>query len=223
MLPPADAPVVQAPQLGPLPLRLPLAKLVAKRQYALLRPRTLLIAPRAPERAIEPMLCDRVQKRHGLQAVARSAWTCLIDDPPLVDRVLHARHDQPLADLRDPPVTELNRLGEVVARVHMHDRKREAPRTKRLLRQPQQNDRVLPPGEQQNRPLELGGGLAQHMNRLGLEGAQMGEVVGGGHPCWRLPDYFRGARCARRTRLDTPTTNDNRSFRLAQRLFRTAA
>src|SRR5881628_1561126 len=50
--------VVQAPQLGPLVLRVPLAELVAEREHALLRPGLLLVAPRAAEQGIEAVLLD---------------------------------------------------------------------------------------------------------------------------------------------------------------------
>jgi hypothetical protein len=69
------------------------------------------------------------------------------------------RDDQPLAELGDPPVAELERLGEVVAGVDVHDREREPRRAERLLREAQQDDRVLATGEQQHGPLPLGGDL----------------------------------------------------------------
>ena len=47
----------------------------------------------------------------------------------------------------------------------------------RLLGQPQQNDRVLAAAEQQHRALELGGHLAEDVDRLGLEGLEVGELV----------------------------------------------
>ncbi len=46
-------------------------------------------------------------------------------------------------------------------------------RPERLLGQAQQHDRVLAAGEQQHRPLELGGDLAHDVDRLGLERTQM--------------------------------------------------
>src|SRR3712207_8079083 len=44
----------------------------------------------------------------------------------LVDRLLHRRDDQPLAQLAHAPVAELDHLGEVVPRVDVHHREREA-------------------------------------------------------------------------------------------------
>ena len=45
----------------------------------------------------------------------------------------------------------------------------------RLLGQPQQHDRVLAAGEQQDRPLELGGDLAHDEDGLRLELAKVGQ------------------------------------------------
>ena len=95
---------------------------------------------------------------------------------PRVDRVLHARHDQPLAELRHAAVAELDHLGEVVPGVDVHQRERERRRAERLLGEPQQHDRVLAAAEQQHRPLEFGRDLAHHVDRLGLERAQVAEL-----------------------------------------------
>src|SRR5438874_5741118 len=83
MLAPADAPVVEVPDLRPLALGLPLAELVAKGEDALLRPRPLLVAARAAEGRVEAVFRYGVQQRHGLQRVARGARTGLLDDAPL--------------------------------------------------------------------------------------------------------------------------------------------
>ena len=97
---------------------------------------------------------------------------------PGVDRVLHAGHDQPLAQLGHAAVAELDDLGEVVAGVDVHEREREARRAERLLGQAQQHDRVLAAAEQQHRALELGGDLAHDVDGLGLERLQVGELAG---------------------------------------------
>ena len=91
------------------------------------------------------------------------------------------RHDQPLAELGHAAVAELDHLGEVVAGVDVHQRERERRRAERLLGQAQQHDRVLAAAEQQHRPLEFGGDLAHHVDRLGLERAQVAELGAGGH------------------------------------------
>ena len=122
------------------------------------------------------MLGDRVEQRHGLQAVARGARPGLLEHAAAVDRVLHARDDQPLAQFGDAPVAELDHLGEVVAGVDVHQRERERRRAERLLGEAQQHDRVLAAAEQQDGPLEFGGDLAHHVDRLGLERAEVAQL-----------------------------------------------
>ncbi len=119
------------------------------------------------------------------QPVARGARPGLFDDATGPDRILDRGDHEPLSEFRDPAVAELDRLGEVVACVHVHHREWERRRAERLLRQAQQHDRVLAPAEQQDGPLEFGGDLAHDVDGLGLQGAQMGQVVGGWHPCWK--------------------------------------
>src|SRR4051812_25725336 len=58
-----DAPVVEVPQLGPLPARVPLAEVVAEREDPLLRAGPLLVAARAAERGVEVVLLDGVEQR----------------------------------------------------------------------------------------------------------------------------------------------------------------
>jgi hypothetical protein len=119
------------------------------------------------------VLADGVEQRDRLQAVARGVRPALLDRAARVDRVLHGGDDQPLAQLLDAAVAELDHLGEVVAGVDVHHREREAARVEGLLGEAQQHDRVLAAREQQHRPLELRGDLAHHVDRLGLELTQL--------------------------------------------------
>src|SRR4029078_13282226 len=80
----ADAPVVEIPQLRALASRIPQPEVVAEREHALLRARALLVAPRAAERGVEPVLGDRVEQRRGLELVARG----LVAYAAAVDRLL---------------------------------------------------------------------------------------------------------------------------------------
>ena len=80
-----------------------------------------------------------------------------------------ARLDQLVAGLED--------LLEVVPGVDVHDRERQPTRPERLERQVQHDDGVLAAGEQQHRPLEFGGHLADDVDRLGLERPQVAELV----------------------------------------------
>ena len=52
-------------------------------------------------------------------------------------------------------------------------RERDAARPERLARQVREHDRVLAAAEQQHRALELGGDLADDVDRLGLERLQV--------------------------------------------------
>ena len=136
-------------------------------------PRPLLVAARAAERGVEAMVLDRLQQHRRLQAVARRA---LLLDAARVDRLLHRGDDQPLVDLLDQAVAELEHLGEVVAGVDVEDRERERTGPERLDGQLEQDQRVLASGEQQHGPLELGGDLAHDVDRLGLEAVELGDA-----------------------------------------------
>ena len=181
----ADARVVEVPQLRALAARVPLAEVVADGQHALLGARALLVAAGAAEAGVEPVLGDRVQQRHGLQAVARGPRAGLLAHAALVDRLLHGADEQRQADLRHQPVAELDHLGEVVARVHVQQRERHLARRERLLREPHEHDRVLAAAEQQRGALTLGRDLADDVDGLGLEGSQVRQRGGGdgGHTC----------------------------------------
>src|SRR6266496_2481187 len=65
----AVPPVVEVPQLGTLPPRLPLAEGVAQAEDPLLRAGALLVPAAAAEHRVELVLGDRVEQRRGLQRV----------------------------------------------------------------------------------------------------------------------------------------------------------
>ena len=83
------------------------------------------------------------------------------------------------AQLGDAPVAELDDLSKVVAGVDMQHRERNARRPERLLGEAQHHDRVLAAGEHERRALELGSHLAEDVDRLGLQGLELGESVVG--------------------------------------------
>ena len=176
MLAAADAGVVEVPELGPLRARVPLPEVVAEAEDPLLGAGALLVAARAADRGVETVLLDRVEQRRRLELVPRCARAGLLDDPALVDRLLHGRDEQRLAQLGDAAVAVLDHLGEVVARVDVHHRERKLARPERLLGEAQEHDRVLAAGEEEHRPLELGGELAHDVNRLRLELVEVREV-----------------------------------------------
>ena len=79
--------------------------------------------------------------------------------------------------VRDQPVAGGHDLVEIVPGVDVHHRERQSGRREGLDRQVQHDDRVLAAGEQQYRPFELGGHLADDVDRLGLERAQVAQLV----------------------------------------------
>ena len=169
MLAAVVAGVVDPPQLGPLVLRVPLAELVAVRHDALLGPGPLLVAAGAAEHGVEAVLGDGVEQGHGLQRVARGPRAGVLADLAGVDRVLHRGDDQLDAEVGDGAVAELDDLVEVVAGVDVHHRERDPRRPERPVGEVQHDDGVLAAGEQQHRPLALGGDLAEDRDRLVLE------------------------------------------------------
>ena len=176
MLALADPPVEEAPQLRPLVLRIPLAEVVAEGEDALLGPSLLLVAPGSAERSVESVFLNSPEEGDRLQAVAAGARATLFDGPARVDVVLHGCDDQPLADLRHPPIAKLEDLGKVVTGVDVHDREGEATGPERFLSQAQQHDRVLAAAEEQHRPFEFSGHLAHDEDGLGLECVKVRQV-----------------------------------------------
>ncbi len=174
----SDAAVVEVPELRALGARVPLAEVVSEGEDPLLRARALLVSPCAADRGVEAVLRHRVQEGRRLELVAGRAGAGLLDDAPFVDRPLHGGDDEPLAELRDAPVAELDRLGEVVTRVDVHQREREATGAEGLLREAQEHDRVLAAREEEHRPLELRGDLAHDVDRFRLERVEVTQVDG---------------------------------------------
>ncbi len=179
---PAVAAVVEVPQLGPLVLRVPLAEVVAEAEHPLLGPGLLLVAAGTAEDGVEALLLDASQQGDGLQPVAAGPRPGLLA-PSARRRCRPARWPRRGGRRPAPPSRSRNAsdLGEVVAGVDVHHRERAPGRAERLHGQVQHDDRVLAAGEQQHRALELGRHLADDVDRLGLEGAEVGELVGGGH------------------------------------------
>jgi hypothetical protein len=81
--------------------------------------------------------------------------------------------DQPCADGRRVAIAELDHLFELVGRVDVQQRKRNRSWKKRLLRQAQQDRRVLADRVQHHRALELGDDLAHDVDTFGFERPQM--------------------------------------------------
>ena len=80
-------------------------------------------------------------------------------------------------DLGRIAIAELDHLAELVGGVDVQQRERNRARIERLLREPQHHRGVLADGVEHHRPLEFGDHLAQDVDALGLERAQMIEPV----------------------------------------------
>ena len=208
----AEAAVQQVPELGPLPLGIPLALGVAQREDALLRPRFLFVAARAAEGRVEVAGLQAVEQRRRLEqraAALRAEGERLRAG---VERLLVGVHDQAGADFRGIPVAEGDHLPELVAGVDVQQRERNRAGIERLLRQAEQDRRVLADRVEHHRPLELGDDLAQDVDALGLERAQVVEArrrhdVGRGRsrPRRLAQAKQRRARGARRSEAERDT------------------
>ncbi len=91
--------VVQAPELGPLVLRVPPVLRGAEREDALLRTRLLLVAARAAERGVEAVLRQRLLQPLGLPHVGVDGRTVRERVDVLRDRVRVGVHQELEAEL----------------------------------------------------------------------------------------------------------------------------
>ncbi len=193
-------PVVEVPQLRPLGARVPAAERVAQRDDPLLGPGPLLVPAAAAEHRVEAVFVDRVQQRHGLQRVAGAVGP--LDQAAVVDPVLDVRHLQAQPEPLDQPVPEVDHLRVVVPGVHVQQRERHRGRRERLDRQVHQQRRVLAPGEQDHRPVELAGHLAEDVDRLRLQRVERVQRRGGHEVC--SPHSILPVPAQRPLRLSAP-------------------
>ncbi|CAJ8070233.1 Uncharacterised protein [Burkholderia pseudomallei] len=177
MFAPVQPRVVQAPQLRALRLRVPLAEFVAKRENPLLRPRLLFVAPRPADHRRVAVPLDRLEQRDRLRGVARIRLAAQ-HHRAARDRILDVADHQLRADLLCAAVAEIDHLVVVVARVDVHERKRQRrpavrAEPERLEREMQHDHRILAAREQQRRLAAFRDELAQDVDRLGLEPVEM--------------------------------------------------
>ena len=142
------------------------------------------------------MLSQRVEQGDGLELVTARARALFLLRAPAVDGLLNARDDEALSERLDRTIAKLEGLGEVVARVDVQDRERKASRTKRLLREVEEEDRVLASAEQEDGSVELRRELAEDSNGLGFEGHEVGWEFHCGRESWVLG--FNALRPGRR-------------------------
>ena len=136
---------------------------------------------------VEAELGDRRRAASPIGARLRLSVGVLQHDAAGRDRILDRAHDQSLAELRSAPVAKGDDFGKVVPGVDVQQRKRKSARAERLFGEAQQHQRILAAGKEQRGIAALAGDLAQDVDRLRLEPA---EVVGIGR---------RRARVDRRT------------------------
>ena len=169
--------VVQVPQFRSLRTGVPLAELVAKREDPFFGPRLLLVSAAAPEDRVIAVLFKHPEQSEGLEPVACGAGHRLLDDRPAVDVLLHRADHEPDLELAHLLIAVLDDLGEIVPRVHMHDRERHALGPAGLGGQMEQDSGVLASREQERGPLEFSDHLTNDVNRLGRERVKVGETV----------------------------------------------
>lgn len=162
-----DAGVVQAPQLGPLRLRVPLVPGSAKGEDPLLGARLFLIPPRPAQDDVISAAVQRLFQRFGFHHGGVSLGvvgerTYSFGQPRLIDmdNELHPGFG------RDP-VAERDHLAELPRRVDVQERKGGQPGPKCLAGQVQHDGGILADRIQHDRPIRQ---------------------------CDRFPDYFNGFR-----------------------------
>ena len=171
-----DAGVVEIPQLGALILRVPLTGRVAEGVDALLGAGFLFIAPRAAKGRVEVVVAQRIQQRLRLQQSAAALGVERNGIGARGNGGFVAPDQQLRAHRAGHRIAEGDHLGEFEARIDMQQRKGNRRGIKGLLRQPQHHRRVLADGVKHHRPLELAGHLAQDVDALRLQQAQMAQA-----------------------------------------------
>ena len=102
---------------------------------------------------------DGIEQGRGLQAVARGHRT-RIGDAPLIDGVLHLRHDEPGPFGLHLGVAVREYLVEIVARVDVQNGEGDPAGLECFCGQVQEDGGVLAAAEEEHGPLGLGGHLA---------------------------------------------------------------
>ena len=169
-----DAAVQEVPELRPLTLRDPTvpSRRAAKTRAPLARDRSS--SRRAPaERGLELPGFERVEERLGLEQTATSLCADGKGLRAVGKRLGVGVDDQFRANQSGVVVAELDHLAELVGRVDVEQRKRDATWIERLLRETKQHRGVLADRVQHHRPLELGDDLPDDVDALGFERAQV--------------------------------------------------
>ena len=164
-----DARVEQVPQFRPLVARVPGVALGAKREDAFLGPALLLVAPRAAECGIEPVLVQRLLERLGLHDVGVQGRA----GGDRIDAALHAvlvdMDDQIEREPAGGLVAKRNHLAKFPGGVDVQQRERKWRGIEGLDGKVQHDAGVLADRVEHHRILEFGDDLAHDFDRLRLE------------------------------------------------------
>ena len=160
--------VVQVPQLGALPARVPLPNASRSEKIRSLARARSSSRRAPPNTASNRLVGDGVEQRHGLQRVAGAVRP--LGEPAVVDVVLHLG-DRAAAGRtrRRPRSRKSSTSGKLCPVSTCSSENGTGAGPERLERQVQHQHRVLAAGEQDHRPVELAGHLAEDVDRLGLE------------------------------------------------------
>src|SRR6185369_3053836 len=120
-----DPRIVEVPQLGALIFGIPLTELVTKGEEALLRARLFLVAPRAADGGIEAMVAKAGQQSLRFEEAATILRAKVEGIGARGDGRLIAPDEEVSADLLHASVPEFVHLGKFIARVHVHQWKRD--------------------------------------------------------------------------------------------------
>src|SRR5436190_23506030 len=122
--------IVNIPQFRSLKLGIPLAKLITDGKYSLFGSCFFLVSSPATDTAIEFELFYRIQQCISLQPVSAGKFSFLFCEITLLDGVFYFSHDERGIYFFHQPISELQRFGETVSSIDMHQWERNLSRCK---------------------------------------------------------------------------------------------
>ena len=149
-------------------LRIPLPEFITDRADALFGAGFLLFAPRPAERRVKAMFLQRHQQALRFQIRATGVCPHFERVRPFFNPFFMTLDNQRRADLFAKPIAEFIHFREFVARVNVHERKREFARIKGFLRQPNHHARIFADGIEHDRMLRFRDDFAHNMDGFGL-------------------------------------------------------
>ena len=183
----ADPGVPEVPELGSLVLRIPAVVAVAEAENTFLGPALLLVPPRASDGAVVATGGEGLLEGLGLHDVGVDATPVDERAHALLDALLVRVDDEVESELLRRVVPELDHLPELPRRVDVEEREGQVARRERLPGEVEHDARILADRVHHHGSLEARGDLADDVDRLGLEGLQVRELVlDDRHGTWRL-------------------------------------